>query len=133
MTKSEKRFSTSTYKAMTTAQSSTEGYGEEMYPPTTDVVTVQPGAAPHPPPPSDHLVWSIMNLICCCMPLGLAALIFSIKTRNAHYENDAPLAAGHSHTAKALNIAATVIGMVIIIIFLAIYFAVIFHFKPPRL
>ncbi len=27
-------------------------------------------------------VWSIVNLICCCMPLGIASLIFSLTAKN---------------------------------------------------
>ncbi|XP_069803826.1 dispanin subfamily A member 2b-like [Dendropsophus ebraccatus] len=109
--------------------------GEKMYQPASNVVTMQP--APYQPPPQkDYLVWSVLNLICCCLPLGIVALIFSIKTRDATRQNNATLAAKHSHTAKALNISATVIGVVLTVIFLVIYFLVLFHpkmrYNPPQ-
>ncbi|XP_056399372.1 dispanin subfamily A member 2b-like [Hyla sarda] len=106
-----------------------EGYGEKMYQPTTDTVTMQPGVVPYQPPQKDYLVWSIINLICCCLPLGIVALIFSIKTRDATHQNNTFLAAKHSGTAKNLNIAATVIGVVINIIVIAIYVVFFIYYK----
>ncbi|XP_056399795.1 dispanin subfamily A member 2b-like [Hyla sarda] len=109
-----------------------EGNNNKMYQPASNVVTMQPGPVSYQPPQKDYLVWSIINLICCCLPLGIAALIFSIKTRDATHQNNASLAAKHSGTAKNLNIAATVIGVVVTIIFLILYFVVILHYKPPE-
>ncbi|XP_040183046.1 dispanin subfamily A member 2b-like [Rana temporaria] len=64
----------------------------------------------------DYLIWSIVSLICCFCPIGLAALIFSIKSRDANNQNDADSAAKHSRTAFYLNIAALVLGIILIII-----------------
>ncbi|KAM5132384.1 dispanin subfamily A member 2b-like [Mantella aurantiaca] len=68
----------------------------------------------------DYLVWSIISLICCCFPLGLAALIFSIKSRDANNQNDADTAAKHSRTSFYLNIAALVLGVILIIVIVAV-------------
>ncbi|XP_040278303.1 dispanin subfamily A member 2b-like [Bufo bufo] len=106
-----------------------EGDSKKMYQPASNVVTMQPGPVSYQPPQKDYLIWSIVNLICCCLPLGLAALIFSIKTRDATQQNDSFLAAKHSRTARSLNIAATVIGIIITIVFLVIYFLIIFNYK----
>ncbi|KAM3921167.1 dispanin subfamily A member 2b-like [Leptodactylus fuscus] len=70
----------------------------------------------------DYLVWSIMSLLCCFCPLGLAALIFSIKSRNASNENDSDGAVKHSKTAFYLNIAALVMGIIMIIIIAVLSF-----------
>ncbi|KAM3921166.1 dispanin subfamily A member 2b-like [Leptodactylus fuscus] len=91
-----------------------------MYQPTSSVVTEQPG--PYRAPQKDYLVWSILNLICCCLPLGIVALIYSIKTRDATHQNDTFSAGKHSRTAFKLNISATVIGIILNIIFMIIYF-----------
>ncbi|KAG1943845.1 dispanin subfamily A member 2b-like [Pimephales promelas] len=46
------------------------------------VVTVQPPVnvsfTPLTNPESDYLCYSIFTLLCCCMPLGSAALVYSI-------------------------------------------------------
>ncbi|XP_018427201.1 PREDICTED: dispanin subfamily A member 2b-like [Nanorana parkeri] len=68
----------------------------------------------------DYLVWSIFSLICCFCPLGLAALIFSIKSRDANNQNDADTAEKHSRTSLYLNIAALVLGIILIIVIVAI-------------
>uniref|UniRef100_A0A3P8Z3A6 Transmembrane protein 91 n=1 Tax=Esox lucius TaxID=8010 RepID=A0A3P8Z3A6_ESOLU len=53
---------------------------EENYRPTA--ITVQPtvfvtqGALPRPLP--DYLCYSIFTMLCCCLPLGTAALIYSV-------------------------------------------------------
>ncbi|CAJ0950183.1 unnamed protein product [Ranitomeya imitator] len=99
-----------------------DGDNKKMYQPTSDVVTMQPGPVPHQTPQKDYLVWSIVNLICCCLPIGLAAVIFSVKTRDATNQNNAALASKHSGTAYALNIAATVIGVILIIVLAIMFF-----------
>ncbi|KAE8594627.1 hypothetical protein XENTR_v10019722 [Xenopus tropicalis] len=63
----------------------------------------------------DYLGVSIANLVCCCLPLGLAALLYSIQTRDALARRDTDSAARYSQTAFRLNIAAFVFGIVILI------------------
>ncbi|XP_077113522.1 dispanin subfamily A member 2b-like [Ranitomeya variabilis] len=99
-----------------------DGDNKKMYQPTSDVVTMQPGPVSYQTQQKDYLVWSIVNLICCCLPLGLAAVIFSVKTRDAANQNNAALASKHSGTAYALNIAATVIGVILIIVLIIMFF-----------
>ncbi|XP_069596876.1 dispanin subfamily A member 2b-like [Ranitomeya imitator] len=101
-----------------------DGDNKKMYQPTSDVVDMQPGPVPHQTPQKDYLVWSIVNLICCCLPIGLAAVIYSVKTRDATHQNNAALASKHSGTAYKLNIAATVVGIIVIIVFIVIRFTV---------
>ncbi len=47
------------------------------------LVTVQPAvfviAAPLTDPVPDYLAYSIFTMLCCCLPLGIAALIYSIS------------------------------------------------------
>uniref|UniRef100_A0A9J7XAH2 Si:dkey-33i11.9 n=2 Tax=Cyprinus carpio TaxID=7962 RepID=A0A9J7XAH2_CYPCA len=51
--------------------------------PGQPVVTVQPAvfvtAAPLADPVPDYLGYSIFTMLCCCLPLGIAALIYSIS------------------------------------------------------
>ncbi len=55
-------------------------YAQGLYP-GQPVVAVQPAvfvtAAPLACPVPDYLGYSIFTMLCCCFPLGIAALIFS--------------------------------------------------------
>ncbi|KAG8569943.1 hypothetical protein GDO81_014602 [Engystomops pustulosus] len=78
------------------------------------VVTTQPTSVVVPQPLyKDHLSWSIVNMICCCLPLGIAALVFSIQTKDAIHRQDYPAAAQRSRSAYIINIVALVLGLCI--------------------
>uniref|UniRef100_A0AAQ5YL92 Uncharacterized protein n=1 Tax=Amphiprion ocellaris TaxID=80972 RepID=A0AAQ5YL92_AMPOC len=53
------------------------------YPGQPGTVTVQPAvlvsASPLANPVNDYLCYSIFTMMCCCLPLGVAALIYSIS------------------------------------------------------
>lgn len=66
----------------------TPPYGAQQYPgqapyPGQTTVTVQPAVyvtqATHVNPVPDYLGYSIFTMLCCCLPLGIAALIYSIN------------------------------------------------------
>ncbi|KAA0716463.1 hypothetical protein E1301_Tti009410 [Triplophysa tibetana] len=63
-----------------------------------------------------YLVWSIINTFCCCFPIGVAAIIFSCRVNTANSLGDGTKARESSRTARNLNIAAVVIGIIFIII-----------------
>uniref|UniRef100_A0AAY4AH23 Interferon-induced transmembrane protein n=1 Tax=Denticeps clupeoides TaxID=299321 RepID=A0AAY4AH23_9TELE len=77
------------------------------------------GSASHATVPN-YLGWSIFNTLCCCLPLGIAAIIFSVKAKDANLVGDTARAADASKTARTLNIVACVIGVIILIIFIAL-------------
>ncbi|XP_055505074.1 dispanin subfamily A member 2b-like isoform X1 [Leucoraja erinacea] len=72
-------------------------------------------------PVRDHLPWSLFNLfymnICC---LGLTAMVFSVKSRDRKVVGDVEGALHYGSTARSLNIAATVLSILIFIIFIAL-------------
>lgn len=80
-----------------------------------NTVTLQAPAAPIPYP-RDYLCWSIVSCLCCFWPLGLVAIIFSIKSRDeaASYQWDG--AAYYGKIAFWLNVAAIMCGIFIVII-----------------
>ena len=64
-----------------------------------------------------QLVWSIINLIACCMPLGIVGLVMTI------FAKDAPSAeeeAKKLKTAKTCNLIGTIGGVVIYILYLVL-------------
>ena len=63
------------------------------------------------------LIWSIINVLMCCMPLGIASLVMTILAQNA---SDAEDEAKKLKTAKTFNLIATIGGAVIIIVYIII-------------
>ncbi|XP_041701119.2 calcium-binding protein P [Coregonus clupeaformis] len=100
-------------------------YPQGQFPPgqyTQSTVTVQPtvfvtqGALPFPLP--DYLGYSIFTMLCCCLPLGIAALIYSISTRDANNQGHQQIAERSSRLARILNHAALGIGITVIILYI---------------
>ncbi|XP_038663975.1 dispanin subfamily A member 2b-like [Scyliorhinus canicula] len=83
--------------------------------------------APNVPPVRDHLPWSIFNFVYlnfCC--LGFVALVFSVKSRDRKVMGDVEGARQYASTARALNIAMTVLAILSFIIII-VCIAVIAH------
>ncbi|XP_016394168.1 tumor suppressor candidate 5 homolog [Sinocyclocheilus rhinocerous] len=92
--------------------------------PGQPVVAVQPAvfvtAAPLASQVPDYLGYSIFTMLCCCFPLGIAALIFSCSARNANYSGQRELAESNSKTALNLNHAALGIGLIVIVLLIIV-------------
>ncbi|XP_078271568.1 dispanin subfamily A member 2b-like [Rhinoraja longicauda] len=99
-------------------------YRSDQAPMTPRSVQTASGALPV----RDHLPWSIFNLfymnICC---LGLTAMIFSVKSRDRKVVGDVEGALHYGSTARSLNIAATVLSILVFIIFIALAATGTFH------
>ncbi|XP_051575437.1 proline-rich transmembrane protein 1-like [Myxocyprinus asiaticus] len=83
---------------------------------STMYVTVTPLANPQP----DYLGYSIFTMLCCCLPLGIAALIYSIFTRKANMSGHQLLAETNSKMARTLNHAALGIGLTVVVLYIII-------------
>ncbi len=76
----------------------------------------------------DYLIWNVLSSLFCCMPLGVAGIIFSIQTNSAKARGDYEAAARHSSTAKTLLIVGLVCGgLQVLLSFLWIAFSVMFE------
>ncbi|XP_055067203.2 uncharacterized protein [Misgurnus anguillicaudatus] len=98
-------------------------YGQGPYPGYNAVVvqpTVYVTAAPLVSPLPDYLGYSIFTMLCCCLPLGIAALIYSISTRNANMTGQPQIAEKNSKMALTLNHVALGIGLTIIVLYITI-------------
>ncbi|XP_023811394.1 interferon-induced transmembrane protein 1 isoform X1 [Oryzias latipes] len=97
-----------------------QGTPQHMYPGQLHTTTAAGGhntIVLQAEPPRDHIIWSL-----CCflysnpLCLGLAALIFSIKSRDRKVAGDLEGARHYGATARCLNIAATIIACITVII-----------------
>ncbi|RXN07930.1 synapse differentiation-inducing gene protein 1-like [Labeo rohita] len=70
-------------------------------------VVVMPMVAAAP----DYIFYSIFTMLCCCLPLGIAAVVFSCNTRNANLAGQRELAMSSSKVAFILNNVALGLGL----------------------
>ncbi|XP_065891249.1 synapse differentiation-inducing gene protein 1-like [Dysidea avara] len=79
--------------------------------------------------PPNHLALSLVNLICCCFPIGIAALSYSLsvdaKFRAGNYEE----AKRASNTVRSLNIVGFTVGSIFFVC--SIIFVVVSVAVPP--
>lgn len=69
----------------------------------------------------NHLVWSILTTLFCCMPLGIAAIVYSSKVDTKLAMGDYEGALNSSKTARNLCIIALACGAAIIIIYILLF------------
>lgn len=88
------------------------------------VVTMQPTVnVTYPPllePLPDYLCYSVFTMMCCCLPLGIAALVYSISTRNANMSGQPQMAERSSKMALTLNHVALGIGLTFIVLYIVL-------------
>ncbi|XP_039368187.1 proline-rich transmembrane protein 1-like [Mauremys reevesii] len=123
------QFPTPSYGAAPAMPPNPQGY----YPPYNEDPNRGPmGYAPQqvilvPPPPAnevDYLGYSIFTLLCCCLPLGIVALVYSIQTRDANRSGNAALAQQSSRMARIFNNTALGVGIVVLIVWVAVVIAI---------
>ncbi len=72
--------------------------------------------------PPDYLVFSILTTIFCCLPFGIIAIVYSVKTRSANKARDMHEAAHCSSQAKFWLLLSAGIGLIFISIRLILAF-----------
>ncbi|XP_067420070.1 dispanin subfamily A member 2b-like [Emydura macquarii macquarii] len=70
-----------------------------------------PGPVSVPGPVPSYKYWSIFNILCCCLPLGLVAVFYSGQVEECLARRDTAGAKSASDTARTINILALVIGL----------------------
>ncbi|XP_073341283.1 uncharacterized protein [Pagrus major] len=100
----------------------------QQYPGQPVAVAVQPTVyvtqGPLAHPVNDYLCYSIFTMLCCCLPLGIAALIYSISAREANHIGDRVRAEHNSKTARTLNHVGLGVGIGVLILSI-VYYSVI--------
>ena len=72
--------------------------------------------------PKNYLVWSILVTILCFWPLGIPAIIYSIKVDKQWNEGDRAGAYDASKNARKFCVASMVMGIIIFMVFFFIGF-----------
>ncbi|XP_064632536.1 proline-rich transmembrane protein 1-like [Lineus longissimus] len=93
------------------------------------LITIMPLALANPPP--DYLLYSIMVTIMCCWPVGIVAILKSIKCRNAINRGNGEEARIFSGQAKRFAHIALGVGILFMIL-CSIYYAVQFVSRGYR-
>jgi hypothetical protein len=68
--------------------------------------------------PNTYLPWAIAATILCCLPLGVASIVFANQVNVKYAQGDYAGATEASQKARTFAIASAVIGPVIMIIYL---------------
>lgn len=66
-----------------------------------------------PPKPESYLVWSILSTICCCLPFGIVAIVYSAQVNSNYQAGLYNEAVKSSVNARTWVIASFVTGLVI--------------------
>ena len=75
--------------------------------------------------PKSHIGCSIFNLLCCCCPIGLIAVYFSIQTHKSREKNNLENAKSYSSKAYIFNVLAPIFGVLFLTIWaIRIYFRI---------
>ena len=82
-----------------------------------------PPPPPGPPPipqgqaPSNHLIWSILVTVLCCLPLGVAAIVKSSQVNALWAQGNYGQAQKAADDAKKFAIWGAIAGVIIMVIY----------------
>ena len=68
-------------------------------------------------PPPNYLVWAILSTIFCCLPLGIASIVFAAQVNSKWSAGDAAGAQDSSEKAKKFAIWSAIAGVVVAVLY----------------
>ena len=86
-------------------------YGTPPPPPPSAPGYNQPTAGGTPPP--NYRVWAILSTIFCCLPLGIASIVFAAQVNGKYAAGDVAGAQESSAKARRFAMIAAVVGIVV--------------------
>jgi len=86
-------------------------------PPSYGAPVAQPGATP----PPNYLVWSILTTLFCCLPFGIASIVFAAQVNGKWAAGDVNGALESSRKAKLFAIIAAAAGLVVIALYVVFF------------
>ena len=75
------------------------------------------GAAPGPKP-DNYLVWAILSTLFCCLPLGVASIVFAAQVDGKYNSGDFAGARESSEKAKKFAKWSAIAGVVVVVFYL---------------
>lgn len=88
-----------------------------------------PGAQPYQPqgqpPPDNYLVWAILTTIFCCLPLGVASIVFSSQVSGKWQAGDFAGAQESAEKAKKFAIWSAIAGALLFLAIIVFYVIII--------
>jgi predicted secreted protein len=97
------------------------GYGQQPYP--YGQMPYAGGPAGSPPP--NYLVWAILSTVLCCLPLGVASIVFAAQVNNKWAMGDVAGAQLSSRRARQFAIWSAISAAVIALLYVVIAVAVV--------
>lgn len=94
-------------------------------PPPPPYGAMPPGQPPMGPPPQNYLVWAILTTLFCCLPLGVASIVFSGQVNSKWTAGDFAGAQESSRKAKQFALWGTIGGGIVMAVVVVLYVIII--------
>lgn len=78
------------------------------------------GGVPQGSPPPNHLVWAILSTLFCCLPLGVASIVFAAQVNSKWNAGDAAGAQESSAKARKFALWSTIVGVVLLVLYIVL-------------
>jgi predicted secreted protein len=79
-----------------------------------------PYGGPTGSPPPNYLVWAILSTLFCCLPLGIAAIVFAAQVNSKYNAGDYAGAQDSSRKARQFSMWGTIAGVVLVVLWLVL-------------
>jgi hypothetical protein len=83
-----------------------------------------PYSQPGGEPPPNYLVWAILSTLFCCLPLGIASIVFAAQVNGKYAGGDLAGAQESSRRARQFAIWSAIVGVVFIVLYI-VFFVVV--------
>ncbi|MDR1825185.1 MAG: CD225/dispanin family protein [Bifidobacteriaceae bacterium] len=100
----------------------------DQYPPAAPPPAGFPSGQPATPPPSNYLVFAILTTLFCCLPLGVASIVFAAQVNSKWAMGDYQGALESSNKAKQFAMWSAIAGFVVGVLYGILIVAGILNF-----
>jgi hypothetical protein len=71
-------------------------------------------------PPPNYLVWAILSTLFCCLPLGIASIVFAAQVNGKWAAGDVAGAQDSSRKAKQFAIWSAAAGVIVLVLYILV-------------